>query len=565
MILDIETDGLLDNCTTVHCAVLRREDTGLAQQFRPTELGDLLKQIDKCPVLIGHNLQGFDLPVLEKLYGYKYDGFIIDTLVLSRLVWPDLRDSDFGLVNKGRLPAQLVGRHSLEAWGYRLGFLKGDFNKTADWKEYSEEMMEYCTRDTDVTLRLFNHISEQQIDPESSKLEHQFSLCIDRMMRNGMGFDMAAAQALMVKLLVERGEIDSKLVAAFPPFTEKYITPKKKVEKTKTVAFNPQSRAHISKALQLKYGWQPKVFTETGEPQMDEAVMSKLEYPEAPLIARRLTLAKRLGQLAEGTQNWIGAVKPDGRIHGFVCHNGAVTGRCTHSNPNMAQIPKDADYRALFVPASGNVLVGCDASGLELRCFAHYLAAYDGGEYGKEVVSGDIHTKNQKAAGLATRNQAKTFIYGLLYGAGDSKIGEIVGGSDRDGRELRERFMSAIPAYRSLIQTLKVTLKSRKWLKGIDGRKLYVRHEHAALNTLLQSAGAIAMKKATVLACSAVQDKADLVAHIHDEMQFECRPEHAELVGKAASVSIAEAGSSLGFRCPLAGEWRVGKSWADTH
>ena len=565
MILDIETDGLLDAVTKVHCGVLRSLQDGTVTAFKPDQIASLIDRLDAEPYLVGHNLQGFDLPVLKKLYGYEYRGEVLDTLVTSRLVWPDLRDTDFGLAKKGKMPTNLIGRHSLEAWGYRLGYHKGEFAKTTDWKEFSQEMLDYCIRDTEVTARLYTHLCQQEVDKRAVALEHSFAACINNMMERGIRFDRAAAERLTAKLMGQRAEIDSVLVTKFPPFVDKYVTEKKKIERTKMVAFNPQSRAHIARALREKYQWKPTQFTETGEPQMDETVLSKLPYAEAPMLAARLELQKRLGQLAEGTQNWIQAVKADGRIHGFCNHNGAVTGRCTHSNPNMAQVPKDPEYRSLFIPADGMVLVGCDASGLELRCFGHYLAAFDGGEYAKEVVSGDIHTRNQQAAGLATRNQAKTFIYALLYGAGDAKIGEIVGGTAAEGKALRGRFMRAIPAYRSLTELLKVTMQKRKWLVGLDGRKLHIRHEHAALNTLLQSAGAIVMKQATASACRILGSKAHLVAHVHDEMQFECLSEHADEVGATAADQIRVAGTTLGFRCPLAGEWRKGISWAETH
>lgn len=566
MILDIETNGLLDNCTVVHCAVLRDPKNRTVKTFGPSDIPNLIACLKETKLLVGHNLIDFDLKVLKKLYGFTFEGTVIDTLILCRLLWPDLREKDFGLSNKGKLPTNLIGRHSLEAWGFRLGYHKGDFSKTTDWQHYSAEMLEYCVRDTAVTAKLYELIVENGPSEKAAYIETTFAMAVSDMMANGIGFDLVAAEKLMVVLMQERGQIDARLVAAFPPFADKYVTPKRRVEKTKMTAFNPQSRNHIARALREKYGWTPKIYTQTGEVQLDESIISELTYPECPDISRRLLLQKRLGQLSEGAQNWIASVNPKtGRIHGYCNHNGAVTGRCTHSHPNMAQVPKDPEYRSLFIPSPGNVLVGCDASGLELRCFAHYLAKYDNGEYAREVLTGDIHTKNQKAAGLATRSQAKTFIYGLLYGAGDAKIGVIVGGSERDGKELRSRFMHAIPAYADLIKDIKGTIKKRKYLLGVDGRKLAIRHEHAALNTLLQSAGAIIMKLATVKAVDSCKGYGRLVAHVHDEMQFETAPERASALGESAAKSITLAGEELGFRCPLAGEWRSGSNWSETH
>ena len=184
--------------------------------------------------------------------------------------------------------------------------------------------------------------------------------------------------------------------------------------------------------------------------KVDEAVLKGIDHPIAADLLSFLLVQKRLGQLAEGQQAWL-KLQKNGVIHGRVNTNGAVTGRCTHSTPNVAQVPSvRADYgkecRELFTVRKGYKLVGCDASGLELRMLAHYMAFYDRGEYAKIVTEGDVHTVNQKAAGLETRDQAKTMIYALLYGAGDHKMGEIIGGGAREGQQLKRKFFSSLPA-----------------------------------------------------------------------------------------------------------------------
>lgn len=561
MILDIETDGLLDECTKIHCIVLR-DLTGKVTTFVQPDRATVAKILNDNPLLIGHNIQGFDLMVFIKLYRLAYAGKVLDTLVASHLLWPDLREKDF---NRKEFPPALIGRHSLEAWGYRLGHHKGEFAKTTDWKEFSQEMLDYCVRDTEVTARLYAKITEQTCSQAALDLEHRFSESIDAMMRYGFCFDRPAAEALTAKLMGQRAEIDAKLAAIFPPFVDEYETPKTKKRRVKMTAFNPGSRQHIARALREKHGWVPKEFTETGEPKVDESVLEALPYAEAATLAERFLIQKRLGQLAEGQQNWIQQVKPDGRIHGYCNHNGTVTGRCTHSGPNMAQVPKEPEYRSLFYAPEGHVLVGCDAAALELRLFAHYLARYDGGEYGKEVLNGDIHTANQKAAGLPTRAQAKTFIYALLYGAGDAKMGLIVGGGEKEGKAMRAKFMKAIPAYADLLADVKNTAKVRGSLRGLDGRPIPVRNQHAALNSLLQCAGAVVMKQATVFACDRTFGIAHLVAHVHDEMQFECQTIWSERVALEAKKAIVDAGTALNLRIPMAGDARIGKTWAETH
>lgn len=346
--------------------------------------------------------------------------------------------------------------------------------------------------------------------------------------------------------------------------------------KLKIVEFNPASRDHITNRLIKRYGWNPTVFTDGGKPKVDEKVISNLTYPEVPAILDYLLVDKLLGMLSEGKQAWL-KKEMNGRIYGSVNTGGAVTGRCTHSNPNLAQVPKvgkpfGKECRSLFEPTKGMVLVGCDASGLELRCLAHYMARWDKGAYAKVILEGDIHSVNQQAAGLPTRDNAKTFIYGFLYGAGDRKIGSIIKGTEREGKKLRAKFLRNLPALGNLVTEVKKTAKERGWLRGLDGRRLHVRHMHAALNTLLQSAGALVMKMALVIADWLLQAEGltpgvdyEFVLNIHDEMQAEVVPHKAEMVGEILASAIHAAGQFFNFRCPLAGEFKTGANWAETH
>jgi DNA polymerase I-like protein with 3'-5' exonuclease and polymerase domains len=302
------------------------------------------------------------------------------------------------------------------------------------------------------------------------------------------------------------------------------------------------------------------------------SVQSKRELKQtAELIRDYLMLQKRVAQI----ESWIEAVGTDGRVHGKVITNGAVTGRMTHQSPNMAQIPNHgsvygAECRACWTVEPGNVLVGCDASGLELRMLAHYMKDQ---EYIQAVVHGsskdgtDIHTKNQRAAGLPTRDAAKTMIYAFLYGAGPAKIGAIVGGGAEEGQKIIKKFLRATPALESLRERVAdIAVKGR--VPGLDGRKIWVRSEHAALNSLLQGAGAIVMKKALVLLADKIKDNkwdAKFVANVHDEWQIEVTKAHADEVGRAARQSIIEAGEHFKLRCPLDGEYKIGQNWAETH
>ena len=287
-------------------------------------------------------------------------------------------------------------------------------------------------------------------------------------------------------------------------------------------------------------------------------------------------LQKRIGQLYEGQNSWIKKYnKVTGRMHGEVVTNGAVTGRMTHNKPNVAQTPSlkspyGAECRSLWTVPAGKKLVGVDVSGLELRMLAHYMALHDGGVYGREVVEGDVHTANMEAAGLSNRDQAKTFIYAFLYGAGNQKIGSIVGKGARHGGILKKRFLEGLPALNKLIRGVTKKAKTTGTLKGLDGRPLNIRHQHAALNTLLQSAGALVCKRWAVECEDEIirrgwQDRVLFVANIHDEIQFEVDEEIAEEWAKIAVECIVRAGQYFNIRVPLTGDANVGNNWKETH
>lgn len=575
---DIETNGFIDDLDKCVCLAycIDSEDPVIAKN--PVEILHALEVLSSASILVGHNCLGFDLPALSSLHPkWSWSGKVRDTLVLARLAYPDRRDLDFAEQSSGRstlggvewnMPSSLIGSHSLEAWGYRLGMHKDvyvfDSAKIRDL-EYSPELGEYCAQDVRVTRRL--HEALHGLDPRAVELEHEFASLIHRQMSNGIGFDVDSASALYSTLSARREELITLLQKAVPP-TEIVLK-----TKTKLVPFNPGSRQQIAKAMMDMYGWKPEEYTPTGEVKIDEAILDSLDNPTAKMLSEYLMIQKRIGMLAEGDEAWLRVAK-NGRIHGYVNHNGAVTGRCTHRGPNMAQVPSvgsafGSECRSLFVPSPGFSMVGVDASGLELRCLAHYMLPYEGGrEFMEELLTGDIHSANQKAAGLPTRSAAKSFIYAFLYGAGPETLGRTVGGGKAEGKRMQSRFLEKVPALRGLKADVEAKALRTGRLVGLDGRILRIRSVHAALNTLLQSAGAIVMKKATCVMNERLNESGISflqVAHVHDEVQFEVRSQDAEHASRIVKDSIAEAGNLLGFRCPLAGESRVGRNWAETH
>ena len=457
--------------------------------------------------------------------------------------------------------------------GLRLGMAKGEYS---DWTAWTPEMSEYCALDCRITHELWKALAPHKWSQKSLELEHRLAEICFRIGNAGWHFNTSAAGELYANLAQERADLEQELKELFPPWTveEEFIPARnnktrgyiagKPFVKTKTVEFNPSSRRHIEFCLREKYKWKPKVFTPSGEAKIDETILKSLPFPEAKKLAHSFLLQKRIGQLAEGNAAWLKLVDGDDKLRHTINSNGTLTGRASHFGPNLAQVPANrAPYgeqcRELFGVPPGYALVGTDLSGLELRCLAHFLD--DGGAYGREVIEGDVHTANQQAAGLPDRSTAKTFIYGWLYGAGDAKLGSIVGKGAAEGKRLREKFPPANPALAALLRAVKAAVKSRGHLIGLDGRKLYIRSEHAALNTLLQSAGAIICKTWLELVDTEIRERgldAQILLWCHDELQIQVKDTEANLVCDIARRCAAEAGRQWKFKVPIDADATIG-------
>jgi|TARA_B110000444_G_scaffold207267_1_gene201175 hypothetical protein len=574
LVFDIETDGL--EATKVWCLVAQDAETKEVYKFTPDNLDEGYKFLTTATRLIGHNIIGFDIPLVEKFGGVDLSAIeVIDTLVLSRLFNPT-RD----------------GGHSLATWGYKLGYPKIEFE---DYYNYSEEMMNYCVRDVELNTKVLEELRKESkgFEKDCISIEQGVAKIMKQQEADGFEFDMPLALGLLAELREKKQLIESEVHETFKPkwVDTKQVTPYIKKDgnlskrgmtdeeyqrcldtdnynpfmRQTLQEFNLGSRKQIGEYL-IDFGWKPDRFTPTGQPIVDEKTLSKITHiHEAKLIADFLLLQKRIAQI----DSWVEAVKDDGRVHGFVIPNGTITGRMAHRNPNVAQVPSHGspygkECRSCWIVKDGYKLVGVDASGLELRMLAHYM---DDKEYVNEIINGDIHTANQNFAGLKSRDQAKTFIYALVYGAGDEKIGSIIKGSRTAGKQLRERFLSSLPAYRTLKERVD-RAATKTFLKGIDGRKLYIRNKHAALNTLLQGAGAILMKKALIMLDDILKlNTIDyrFVANIHDEWQIEVKESQADFVGEMAVKCIIDAGEHFNLRCPMDGEYKVGGNWSETH
>ena len=543
IIIDIETDS---TASRIWCAVTKDLDDKETKVW--TEARKLQEYLQPTDILIGHNVIGFDAPVLKKHWNLNIDtNQLQDTLVMSRLLNPVME-----------------GGHSLRAWGLRLGNQKEEFTDFDGG--LTDEMVDYCKQDVLVTEALYHRLTTDLLDwGESVDLEHQVAIIIKEQEENGFKLDIKQVMSLLAEWRKRLDEIEQKLQQIFKPIVTERISEKTgKRLKDKVEVFNPGSRKQIAERL-MALGWKPTKHTEKGSVIVDEKVLQAIDLPESKLIAEYLLVQKRVAQV----ESWVDHADHSDRVHGKVITNGAITGRMTHSKPNMAQVPNlgspfGKECRSCWTVEDGNVLVGADASGLELRMLAHYMRDP---EYTKEILEGDIHTKNMKAAGLTNRDQAKTFIYAFLYGAGPAKIGSIVGGGEKEGRQLIQSFLSNTPALKALRSKVD-KVSEQGWLPGLDGRHLLVRSQHAALNTLLQGAGAIVMKKSLILLTEKLKcDRilGSFVANVHDEWQIETTKEHAESVGQLSVQAIRDAGLALELRCPLDGEFKIGTNWASTH
>lgn len=566
-IMDIEADHLLEDVTKVWCVVLRNANTGKVITFDPDGIEHSLTFMDgEASCLVGHNLIDYDLRVLKKLYGWDYKGEVIDTLVCCRTIWPNIGELDSKSKN---LPQKLRGSHSLKAWGYRLGEYKDDFASGVEsFQQYSEEMLTYCVQDTACTKALYDKIKTKNFSEDALTLEHKLHTLLVRQQEVGFPFHVEKAQKLHGELEGRRSEIHQQLVDTFEPTVIEMKT------KTKVLPFNPASRQQIADRL-IKRGWKPKDFTATGEAKVDEKILKQIDIPEAQLVSEYLMLNKRIGQLATGNQAWL-KLEKDGRIHGRVNHMGAVTSRCTANNPNMQQVPSlsapfGKECRELFYAPDGYSLLGADASGLELRCLAHYMANYDDGAYAQEVVNGDVHSKTQELAGLPSRSTAKTFIYGFLYGSGDEKTGQIIGKGASEGKKIKAKFLRKLPALKKLRDAASNAASDRGWVKGLDGRIIPIRHAHASLNTILQSCGAIICKRWYVTIEELLRLKGytsvdvTVVAFIHDEVQLLVRQGLEDEVGKLIQQAMKDTEAYYKFRCTLDSEYSYGNDWSATH
>lgn len=585
-VFDIEANGL-DDADQVWCLCVQNVATEQEWSFVGHEaIRRWASELPKDAVLVGHNALSYDIPTLNRILGVGLDLHrCVDTLVLSYLYHP-----------------HLPGGHSLEAWGERFKYPKGDHS---DWSQFSQAMLDYCQQDVRLTRRVFLALRERMVkkgfSETSAWIEHRIRIVIDKQQRTGFNFAVDRAETLRRRLRGFEADYGHQIHDLLKPelvpvntyeyrerkdgtpthhytrHVETYPTVTHSLDGTYTVwdykEFNIGSpKQRVERLLGL--GWEPKSFTPTGQPKVDEdslvAFAEKLGIPEVRAIANWLVVNGRANMVT----TWLNAVGDDGRIHGKVFSCGAITRRMRHNAPNTANIPgNEARFgracRALWCASPGRVLVGYDAAALEMRMFGHYLGNKEAADL---YIYGDPHTANRDALRKALdfdfeRKPVKTDFYAFLYGASNKKLGSHYGKSAAFGKSIRNTLIENTPGLSQLAKRIESEAETG-WIKSIDGGYVRVLSSHAALNSKLQSAGGIAMKVTSIFLDERLE-KLGLdswkVNDVHDEAQLDTLPQDAETVGQLALQCLRDAGEFLNMSVPLDGEYKIGKNWSRTH
>lgn len=599
LIADLESDGLLDVVSAIHQITTYDPATKEWMEYND-QLGnpdgtieDGLMALSKADQTIWHNGLGYDLMALRKARNFELEpGRVVDTLVLSRLA-----------------RAVRPGGHSLSAWAARFG--KG-FEKVdnEDWSKWTPNMMRRCKEDVKITAKLYRRFKPMHDKlAQASATEHVCAWQACLLNNHGFTLDAGEARKVLDVKMVECTDRLAAMQAKMPPMwvQEKppkalknrpnknhwghgIIAPGARFTQVELQEFSPSARLQIAARL-TKLGWKITRRTPTGLPDTSADVLRLSPFEEAHMIADYLDVDKQISQINSKIKKdgsgggWLHHQGVDGRVHPSFNPTGANTHRSSCSSPNLQQVSKAKEMRRCWVPKEGWVLVGVDAAGLELRCLAHYLAKWDKGEYGRILIEEDIHTYMQGVVKFYTRDNTKTLEYAWLYGGGDAKLGSIVRDDAFDGnhplpprpsntavgKALRSTMENGVPGLGRLANGVKAKAASGK-LQGIDGRTLWVRSPHSALNLLLQSCGAIVIKTAWAMMADELGSRGlrygehwATVIQVHDEWQIEARPDVAEDVGAAVILCIKKAGEALGFRIPLDGSIKIGPNWAETH
>ena len=632
LLFDLETDGLLHKLSVIHCINIINIDTLERFSFMPWDIDEGIEMLKNATVLIGHNILGFDIPAVLKVTGIQLKAQLIDTQIYAKTVFGDGNDTrlyrmDMGMFRAGTLPGQLIGSHKLEAYGYRLGILKGEYGKQDNaWDSWTPQMSEYCAQDCEVTFALYERLVGKYLDvisPDALELEHASAQILDVHQRKiGFKFDLAKAKELRDYCVQKKAECLEPLRHWMPTRMEPVIVKGAMVVKTparrstlkageyqhktepgasycevQSCTFNGTDR-DIIKLLTEKFDWKPDVLTESGQPSTKAEHIEHLDFECMPFVMDLKVVNKVLGYVSTGKNAWLKLVSEDGFIRHRCMHIGTSTHRGSHSSPNLGQIPASRGSilkkelglkcRALFGPPDGYYQVGSDLSGIEVRLLAHYLVPYDNGRYIDIVMNGDVHWSNVLALGIypkgtlfdehnvdhleARNGIAKTFLYAYMYGAGYEKLKSILKVKTvKLAKAMAQSFDDTI-CLGGLKAAIQRKAQTQGHFRALDKRTINCDTAHKSLNFLLQSAGGILAKRWMVIvdknlraAGYSYEDVAQM-AWVHDEIQLAVKEGiEPDIIKKIVEDAAIESGVYYDMRIPINAESAHGTNWATCH
>ena len=634
VVCDIETNGLeLKDITKMHCIVAKDVETNNLYVF------DTDDKINQFPAFakgveewIGHNFLSYDAPVIN--HWFKEDIIdwkkVTDTIVLSRLFNPAAsKVSKAGKKYKGLKRME----HGLEAWGQLLGYPKMDFHA---FEERTQEMVEYCINDVEVNHKVYTYLMKEGKDFSdlSIRLEHDNTYMLYQQKKHGFQIDVAQASQLLDRMNVEINELERAMDSAACTIYEKdrikkirrnkegevYTVDKrilmhskfKKIDKDtvllyKAIEFNPRSPSVVAKHLD-KIGWKPVEFTPNGAPKTTSEINLATIPDTAPAVYHKFKHYRTLTARRDNVKSWFENMCEEGKVHGTVFSVGAKTHRCAHRDPNTANIAgKHSLYGAecrmcwTVEDTDKQCLLGTDASGVQLRMLAHYLndPNYTAG------VLGDPHTTHQHILELPERSIAKTWIYAWIFGAGNARLGDILGGTAKDGADAIRLFEERVPALKRFKAEGEAAAQ-KGYMVGLDGRHIPVMDKRGYIPACLQGGEQALMKLAKKLWYFEAKKRGwsfEIVGDIHDEWQTECdrklildkkiilckdedniempmdnkiwsQPKKLEegkyqieynVLGELQVKALRKAGEILKLNCPMDGEYNIGTNWLETH
>ena len=603
---DIETDGL--DATKVWCLVMEDIDTGRIMKYTDYSdkyhgnIKDGLAVLKNAELLVAHNGIGFDALMLLKIYGLDlYHMKFFDTWIASQV-----------------LNYRRPHKHGLAGWGQHLEYPKFSFE---DWSGFSDEMMTYCVRDVQLNTVIFKKLMEeltavaatQPLIREGLRGEMEAAKFDAYCRYYGWQFDTEKGKETLSQIINRMKTIEAAVEPNLPPIT-KYIdkipkTPKftKKGEYTATTArmlseyFKKDvkttdthmlaagrefQRKEVVKATlgnmeQVKeylysIGWEPDDWKmergmhgwEKKSPKLTSTSLAKVGE-HGLLIDEWTTLRSRKGVL----EGWFRELK-DGRLHGRLWIVGTPTFRCRHeviANLPSANAAWGKELRELLVAEPGRKIVGADSSGNQFRSLAHYV---NSDSLTHQILSGDIHQYNADIIGT-DRRTAKTWIYAFLFGAGPTKLGQVLTGKKivKAGNDSIDKYGDAIPGLKVLKEKIEEIWKKTSsqgtegYIPGLDGRRVYTPQPYQTLNYLLQSCEAITTKSAVAYQISKIREEgldAQPRLYYHDEVAWSVADKDADRVLQILTDSFAEGPKQVGVNI-MAGEGSIGDNYAAVH